>query len=75
MWEYMNDRNKSVHIIGLAFDLGFQIAIPLVVFALIGRFADKAFDTTPFLLVGGIVLAALASTYMVYRKVSKLLKD
>lgn len=58
----------------LAFELGWQIAIPLVALALLGRYADKYFDTSPWLLVAGVVLAAITTSFMVYRKVSKLLK-
>jgi len=58
----------------LAWNLGWQIAIPLVVFALAGRFADKYFDTSPWLLVLGVVTAAASSSFLVYRKVAKILK-
>jgi ATP synthase protein I len=58
----------------LAWELGFQIAIPLVVFALAGRYADRALGTSPWLLVAGVVLAAGFTSYLVYRKVANLLK-
>ena len=58
----------------LAWELGWQIAIPLVVFALLGRFADKYLDTSPWLLVAGVVLAAAFSSFLVYRKVAKIIK-
>ncbi len=58
----------------LAWELGWQIAIPLVVFALAGRYADKYFNTSPWLLVSGVVLAAVLTSILVFRKVSKLLK-
>ena len=59
---------------GLAWELGFQIAIPLVVFALLGRLADKYFGTSPWLLLLGVIIAASSSSYLVYRKVAKILK-
>ena len=58
----------------LAWELGWQIAIPLVVFALLGRYADRYLDTSPWLLVAGVVLAAAFSSFIVYRKVAKILK-
>lgn len=68
------EEQKSFNAWQMAWDLGWQIAVPLVAFALLGRFADKYFDTSPWLLVAGIVLAVFSSTYLVYRKVSKFLK-
>ena len=74
----MDDKQKDEQNVfnawALAWDLGWQIAVPLVVFALLGRFADHYFDTSPWLLVAGVVLAAATSSYIVYRKVSRILK-
>ncbi len=70
----MNDNQKMFNAWTLAFELGWQIAIPLVVFALAGRFADRYFNTSPWLLVAGVVIAATSSTYLIYRKVAKILK-
>ncbi len=67
-------KQKILSVWALAWELGFQIAIPLVIFALAGRYADKYFGTTPWLLVAGVVLAAFTSTTIVYRKISKILK-
>ncbi len=72
--EQKQEQNNTFRAWALAWELGWQIAIPLVVFALIGRYADKYFDTSPWLLVAGVVLAAFSSSYLVYRKVSKILK-
>jgi len=59
---------------GLAWNLGWQIAIPLVTFALLGRFADKYLGTSPWLLLAGVVIAAASSSWLIYREVAKLLK-
>jgi len=67
-------QQNTFNALALAWELGYQIAIPLVAFALIGRFADKYFGTSPWLLVAGVVLAAASSSYLVYRKVAKILK-
>ena len=57
----------------LAWELGYTIAVPIVILALVGRFADKQFDSAPWLLLGGIVLSVFISSALVYRKVRKLL--
>ncbi|OHA18304.1 MAG: hypothetical protein A2664_02475 [Candidatus Taylorbacteria bacterium RIFCSPHIGHO2_01_FULL_46_22b] len=74
MPELQDQKEKEFNPWGLAFELGWQIAIPLVAFALLGRYADRYFETSPWLLVAGVILAAVASTYLVFRKVSKFLK-
>lgn len=59
--------------LGLAWELGYTIAIPIVAFALLGRFADKKFDTSPFLLLAGILFSIIISSWVIYKKVSKII--
>lgn len=58
----------------LAWELGYTIAIPIVVFALAGRWADKQLETSPWLLLAGVVVSVLISSSLVYRKVKNILK-
>jgi len=57
-----------------AWELGCTIAIPIVILALVGRFADRYFDSSPWLLLTGIVLSALLSSVLVYRKVKDVIQ-
>ena len=57
----------------LVFEVGYTVAIPLVLFALGGRFLDKKLDTAPWLLLAGVVVSVFISSFLVYRKVSKIL--
>jgi F0F1-type ATP synthase assembly protein I len=59
--------------LSLAWQLGYSMAIPLVVLALLGRFADKKFGTSPWLLLAGIMLSLVVSTIAVYRRTIKIL--
>lgn len=59
---------------GLATELGYTIAIPIVVFALAGRFADNYFDTSPWLLLTGILLSIFTSSFIIYRKVADIIR-
>ncbi|MDI6777896.1 MAG: AtpZ/AtpI family protein [Patescibacteria group bacterium] len=59
---------KSFSALKLAWDLGFTIAIPLVVFALAGRFLDKKLGTSPWLLLAGILISIAVSSWLVYKK-------
>lgn len=61
--------------LGLAWELGYSIAIPLVLFALAGRWADKRFSTSPWLLLGGMGLAIIFTTIFLVRKFSRMMQD
>lgn len=61
--------------IKLAWELGYTIAIPLVVLALFGRFLDKKFDTSPWLLFLGILISIFISSFGVYRKTTGILRN
>lgn len=59
--------------LGLALELGYLIAIPIVVLAFMGRFLDREFGTAPWMLLGGILLAIIASGIGITRKVRKMI--
>lgn len=61
--------------LSLAWQLGYSIAIPLVVLALLGRLLDKKFGTSPWLLLAGVLLSLVVSTFAVYFKTIKILED
>ena len=73
------EENKQVSsqwsVFSLAMELGFIIAIPLVLFALAGRFLDKKFETSPWIFLAGICLAIVLTTYLVYRKTISVLDN
>lgn len=58
----------------LAWELGYLIAVPLVVFALAGKFLDKKLGSSPWLLLGGIFFSLAVSSYMVYKKIIPAIK-
>lgn len=61
--------------LGFAWELGYSIAVPLVVFALVGRLLDKYLGTSPWLLLVGLLLAIVSSSYIVYKKTIKIMKQ
>jgi F0F1-type ATP synthase assembly protein I len=60
--------DKQFSALGLAWNLGYTIAVPLVVFALAGRFLDRKLGTTPWLLLIGILFSIALSSWLVYKK-------
>lgn len=61
-------KEKQFSALSLAWNLGYTIAVPIVVFALAGRFLDKKLGTSPFLLLAGILLSIGITTWLVYKK-------
>ena len=71
----MEEKNQVWSALSLAWQLGYTIAIPLVVLALVGRLLDKRFGTSPWLLLTGIFLSLIVSTFAVYYKTVKILGE
>jgi ATP synthase protein I len=67
-------KNDSWSALGFAWELGYSIAVPLVVFALAGRLLDKKLGTSPWLLLFGLLLAITSSSYIVYKKTIEVMK-
>ena len=63
-----NNEEKQFSALGLAWNLGYTIAVPIVVLALLGRFLDKKLGTSPFLLLLGVLLSIAISSWAVYKK-------
>ena len=60
--------NDSASVLSLAFELGYLIALPIITLALLGRMLDKKMDSSPWFLLGGIIISMITTTYLVYRK-------
>lgn len=65
----MKEENTTWSAVGFAWELGYSIVVPLVLFALGGRFLDKKLGTSPWLLLGGIVISIAITSFIVYKKV------
>ena len=69
-----NDNLSKWRFVNLAFELGFIIALPLVAFALIGKWADAKFGTDPWLTLAGIVFAIVITTVWLTRRFKEMIK-
>ncbi len=67
------ESSKKIKVWSLAFQIGYTIAIPIIVFALIGRFADKYLNTSPIFLLLGILISIFVSSFIVYKKVGEII--
>jgi len=59
--------------LGLAWELGYTIAIPIVALGFGGAYADKKLGTTPLFILTGIALAMILTGFGIYRKVKKII--
>ncbi len=58
----------------LAWNLGYIIALPAVLFGFGGAYLDKSLGTSPLCILTGFVLAALISGIGVYRKLKEIIR-
>ena len=65
----MNGKKPAWIAAGFAAELGYGIAVPLVLFAGAGRLLDRRFGSAPWLLIAGILLALVTSVLWLMRKV------
>lgn len=61
--------------VSLVWDLGFIFALPLVIFAVVGRILDNRMGTSPLFILIGIIGAAIASSVGVFFKVRTLMLE
>ncbi|MBX4204644.1 MAG: AtpZ/AtpI family protein [Candidatus Doudnabacteria bacterium] len=61
-------------LVSLAGEFGFIIAIPLVVFALAGKWADAKFGTFPWITLAGILIAIISTTIWMTKRLKGYIK-
>jgi F0F1-type ATP synthase assembly protein I len=63
---------RTVNMWALAGELGFLIALPLAITAVIGVKVDRWLGTTPLFIILGMLLAAVISALAVRRKIKQV---
>jgi len=61
--------------LSLAWQMGYLLAIPLVLLALAGRLLDKRLDTSPLFLLIGIGLSIVISSILVAKKALEIIGE
>lgn len=64
---------NAVSMYGVAVDFALLIAIPLIVFILLGKWADQKFGKNYFIVIG-LLTAIAISTLAIYKQINKLSK-
>ena len=60
--------------LGFAWEMGYNMAIPLIFLALGGRLLDRYLETSPLFLLIGIMLSIIASSILVGMKAVEIIK-
>lgn len=61
--------------LNFAWELGYTIAIPAVIFGIGGAYLDKYMHTSPLCMLSGFVFAFLISTISITRKIREILNQ
>ncbi|HEY4479085.1 MAG TPA: AtpZ/AtpI family protein [Candidatus Paceibacterota bacterium] len=72
--EQGKDKYKELKLVNFALELGFTIAIPIVLLALLGRLLDRWWGTSPWLLLIGIFVSMIVSIALIYKKTKDVLR-
>lgn len=59
----------------MAWELGYTIALPIIILALGGRLLDKKLNSSPWFLLAGIGVALMISGTAVYYKTIKIMDE
>ncbi len=69
--EEISEKNRFLEGLELASNLGFTIAIPIVIGAVLGSFLDNKLNTSPKLTLSLIMLGFFVSLYNIYKLTRK----
>lgn len=69
------DRKYWIFSLKIVGDFGITLALPIVIFSLLGQKLDDQFSTGRFFLVLGFIVSALLSGKIIYKKTKKYAED
>jgi len=62
------DRQYYLFAIRIFADFGATIAVPVVLFVLVGQYFDNKYETYPLYTIIGLIIAALVTSKLIYKK-------
>jgi len=70
-----SDREYWMFAMKIVGNFGATIAVPVVLFVMIGQYFDEKYNHGPWFTILGFVVAALLTGLMIYRKAKKYSKE
>ncbi|MFC1663455.1 AtpZ/AtpI family protein [Patescibacteria group bacterium] len=71
--ESNNNKSTFWQALNIAWEMGYTIVVPLVLLALGGRLLDKQLNTSPWLLLTGIIVSLVISSIGLVWKFNKII--
>lgn len=75
MDKHAHERSLLVLALGFAWQLGYTIVMPLLIFGIGGRALDRYFDTSPIMFLVGLVISVLVTVAWMTVRLSVFTKD
>lgn len=69
------DKSTVVLLLGDIGDTTWRMFVPTIGFTILGLLADKALNTTPWIMVGGIIIGIYLAYVLVRRQMKKVKQD
>jgi hypothetical protein len=69
------DRKYMMLGLRIAGDFGASIALPVIIFVIVGQYLDGKYDKTPLYTIIAFILAALLSGRIIYKKAKQYSKE
>jgi len=69
------DREYYMFAFRIIGDFGAAIAVPVVIFVLIGQYLDSLYGTRPWITVVGLIIAALITVKLIHKKANRYGKE
>ncbi len=66
-----NDREYYFFALRIIGDFGAAIAVPVVIFVLLGQFLDEKYQRRPLFIILGFIIAFLISAKIIYKKAKR----
>ncbi len=69
------DRKLTAELISFAYNIGFAIIIPIIIFVVSGRLIDKKLNSSPIYLLVGLALSFITTSFIIMKKIKEISKD
>ncbi|MAG45021.1 hypothetical protein CL633_04005 [bacterium] len=74
MYRTKMEKHPWLFTLTLAYTIGYTTALPAVGFGLLGRFLDKKYQTSPWILMISILFSMLLTFLWLYKELKMLIK-
>ena len=70
----LKKKSKEFSVLGIAWNVGYMIAIPIIFYTVAGVYIDRTFGTSPLFIVIALILSVVTSMFIILKKFNSYLK-